>query len=45
VVPPVEVAIHALLPQVVMRVVFLVDMLLADTAICNSEVLIKTVSL
>jgi hypothetical protein len=45
VVPPVEVAIHALLPQVVMRVVLLVDVLLADTAIRNSEVLIKTVGL
>jgi hypothetical protein len=45
VVPPVEVAIHALLPQVVMRVVLLVNMLLSNTAICNSEILVKTVGL
>jgi hypothetical protein len=45
VVPSVEVALHALLPQVVVRVLLFINMHFAHTAICNSEILVKTIGL
>ena len=44
-VPPVEVAVHALLPQVVMRVVLFINMHFTHMAIRNSEILVKTIGL